>query len=657
MSNPTILYQEPIEQVQTVHIVFVHGFRGDHTTFQAFPSDLHMHLLPSIPGLQTWVYPTYKSAKPLSFAVSKFLTWLKSLPAGPIILAGHSMGGLLVAEAATDRSPPARRVVGVLAFDTPYLGMHPHVVVSGIASLFQKKEDPNDKGKKKDGEGILQNSGHGPPAPTAMGMRSERSVNDEEIVNFVPSEDAYPQSAISRPGDLSPTSMAISLPSYHSGRLTPPLSPRSTSPQSGVSAGGSSLLTSAMSFFKMNAEDPFVRFLNKHSDAPVAAMSRWVVEYFEFGWAMFDYPNLLDRYEKLENWDGDWVCFWTVTGGEEIEGGEPMDDNERPPTPRKRRRIPPPGEALENEFERAMRSAMQKEENRQLKEAKKQAEKEERNRERARRKEEEEQERKRKKEEEAQERERQKAADALEKERKKAAEFQQKERKAKEEAERKEKARLAKEEAKRAKEAAKAAKMAQNKGEGQSPKKEQSTVTDEDQPVTKEEDPPVTKEEDPPAVTEAQDSSYEQLPLDTSKGESTTHNDAAPILVVEDVDVSSKPDEDDTESDKDGKSVTGSFQTALETHNPGSGAPSPSHSRPSSPSPSRPPSSDHQAAHHFITLPGKLHPRCKKHWLKVRIAGVQDEVAAHCGLFIRSQNLEYERFVERVGDVVKAWIL
>lgn len=62
------------------------------------------------------------------------------------------MGGLLAADAAThssnnpDQYPGAKphRIAGMVAFDTPYLGMHPHVVVSGIASLF-----PNDDGEKK----------------------------------------------------------------------------------------------------------------------------------------------------------------------------------------------------------------------------------------------------------------------------------------------------------------------------------------------------------------------------------------------------------------------------------------------------------------------------------------------------------------------------
>lgn len=50
-----------------------------------------------------------------------------------MIVLGHSMGGLLAAEAATDLTvrqgnSKQRRIIGVVAFDVPYLGMHPHVV-------------------------------------------------------------------------------------------------------------------------------------------------------------------------------------------------------------------------------------------------------------------------------------------------------------------------------------------------------------------------------------------------------------------------------------------------------------------------------------------------------------------------------------------------
>lgn len=78
----------------------------------------------------------------------------------------HSMGGLLAAEAATDPSnnpdqyPGAkpRRIMGMVAFDTPYLGMHPHVVITGLASLLPKDED--DEGNKKKTEGEMNPDVH-----------------------------------------------------------------------------------------------------------------------------------------------------------------------------------------------------------------------------------------------------------------------------------------------------------------------------------------------------------------------------------------------------------------------------------------------------------------------------------------------------------------
>ena len=78
------------------------------------------------------------------------------------------MGGLLAAEAAThpsnnpDKHPGAKptRIVGMVAFDTPYLGMHPHVVVSGLASLFGAQDE-----KKSD--------------------KTEEEMNDDPGVNIV----------------------------------------------------------------------------------------------------------------------------------------------------------------------------------------------------------------------------------------------------------------------------------------------------------------------------------------------------------------------------------------------------------------------------------------------------------------------------------------
>jgi hypothetical protein len=60
---------------------------------------------------------------------------------------------------------------------------------------------------------------------------------------------------------------------------------------------------------------------------------------------------------------------------------------------------------------------------------------------------------------------------------------------------------------------------------------------------------------------------------------------------------------------------------------------------------------------HFIVLPTGLGRTLggSNKWESVVIGGVQDEVAAHCGLFIRTQNLDYDGFVENVGKRVLAW--
>jgi hypothetical protein len=60
---------------------------------------------------------------------------------------------------------------------------------------------------------------------------------------------------------------------------------------------------------------------------------------------------------------------------------------------------------------------------------------------------------------------------------------------------------------------------------------------------------------------------------------------------------------------------------------------------------------------HFVIRPigiGKSLGGTDK-WEKVEIGGVEDEVAAHTGLFIREQNLDYEGLVHRVGKRVLEW--
>ncbi|KAK0534378.1 hypothetical protein OC835_002705 [Tilletia horrida] len=161
-----------------VLVVFIHGFKGSaDTTFEDFPNRIAHLLSETHPGLavESVVYPTYDTKGQLATAVDNFLEWLtektleleskpvfdptthEPLPASQtghgggagsvkIIIAGHSMGGLVGVDAAlaiarssasapavdSDVSPMWPRICGVLAYDTPYFGVHPNTFKHGI---------------------------------------------------------------------------------------------------------------------------------------------------------------------------------------------------------------------------------------------------------------------------------------------------------------------------------------------------------------------------------------------------------------------------------------------------------------------------------------------------------------------------------------------
>lgn len=64
-----------------------------------------------------------------------------------------------------------------------------------------------------------------------------------------------------------------------------------------------------------------------------------------------------------------------------------------------------------------------------------------------------------------------------------------------------------------------------------------------------------------------------------------------------------------------------------------------------------------RSVRHFIVLPTGLGRILggAEHWEKVAIAGVEDEVAAHTGLFIPKHNLDYINFVDRIAGKVFDW--
>ncbi|KIJ70117.1 hypothetical protein HYDPIDRAFT_121556 [Hydnomerulius pinastri MD-312] len=160
-------------------IVFIHGFKGTDSTFEKFPSRLQHILSESMNNVpvECLVFPAYETKGELNAAVVRFADWLTTLTvqkesrngggAGSvrIVLCGHSMGGLLAADALLEfvntrpdqNAPLWPRIIACIAFDTPYLGLHPYVfknsatkaaeyagaartVVSDVYSLFKGGE-------------------------------------------------------------------------------------------------------------------------------------------------------------------------------------------------------------------------------------------------------------------------------------------------------------------------------------------------------------------------------------------------------------------------------------------------------------------------------------------------------------------------------------
>lgn len=61
-----------------------------------------------------------------------------------VILLGHSLGGILAADVALLQANerPKHRILGLVNFDVPFLGLHPRIIPTGIMSSMPKKDLP-----------------------------------------------------------------------------------------------------------------------------------------------------------------------------------------------------------------------------------------------------------------------------------------------------------------------------------------------------------------------------------------------------------------------------------------------------------------------------------------------------------------------------------
>ncbi|KAI1282244.1 hypothetical protein F5Y07DRAFT_395045 [Xylaria sp. FL0933] len=171
---------------KTLLLCFIHGFKGGEDTF-GHGSEFALHLaalisaaLPKV-DVQAITYPKYETRGDLHECVARFRDWLLERvidievangtpsptvdPSVHTILIGHSMGGIVAAETvialANEKPIPSSEdkedemegdprasspealnslmfpyIQGVLAFDTPYLGIAPGVVAHGAESHY-----------------------------------------------------------------------------------------------------------------------------------------------------------------------------------------------------------------------------------------------------------------------------------------------------------------------------------------------------------------------------------------------------------------------------------------------------------------------------------------------------------------------------------------
>ena len=196
-------------------------------------------------------------------------------PDTDVILLGHSMGGILAAEvtlmpSVTDDTRKLRhRVIGTINFDTPFLGIHPGVVASGLGSLFRPAP------------------GSPKPEPATTNLAQQPASFNQQAQ---PGEDSFIPNS-----DGSSTTLPV--PQSTTPLTSPPLSPYLCTPIDDPNYDppfpNDNLLTPRLGW--SNA----LHFINKHSDGLVRATKTYVTSHLEFGFALVDHKTLKPRYRTI----------------------------------------------------------------------------------------------------------------------------------------------------------------------------------------------------------------------------------------------------------------------------------------------------------------------------------------------------------------------
>ncbi|OAQ64567.1 catalytic protein [Pochonia chlamydosporia 170] len=167
-------------------IIYIHGFYGNDQSFKSFPAHVHAllkELLFDTHVIHSKIYPRYKTYKAIEVARDNFSAWLEPHEGDgtDVVLVGHSMGGLLAADVIMmPNTRPYKqqkfkhRILGTIALDSPFLGLHPGIVVSGIASLFQPSPKLEDQPQSE-----THSLGRPPGSDASSSFYAQSSIDSE----------------------------------------------------------------------------------------------------------------------------------------------------------------------------------------------------------------------------------------------------------------------------------------------------------------------------------------------------------------------------------------------------------------------------------------------------------------------------------------------
>lgn len=254
---------------------------GNETSFQSFPAHIHNNVtvrLAESHVVHTKIYPKYKSRKHVEYARDGFSEWLRphESPDTDVILLGHSMGGILAAEVALLER---HRILGTINFDTPFLGMHPGVIASGLGSLFR-------------------------PAPESLAAKPAiTKAEAQSIAKAATDGEAPSASSSSYFGPIAGYSASL-MPVESNSTSTLPMPSSSSFDQPNKDPNYDPPFINDIRLPQRSGWANALHFVTKHSDGLTKATQSYVKSHLEFGGAMADYNGLKNRYQKVRDREG-----------------------------------------------------------------------------------------------------------------------------------------------------------------------------------------------------------------------------------------------------------------------------------------------------------------------------------------------------------------